>query len=283
MSRTFTMAPKTILGYRNDGRPIFNIAGGSDDAPEAPAGEPVVTIPVPAEPAAPAPAPTFTAEDIAKARKDEKDKLYPELQQLRDASKTFQAELDAIKAEKQAEVEAAAAKAREEAEEEARRRFEESDAKDLIKETEARFQQQIADMQRQAAEREALLQKEREFLNLQNYAQRRVAEESDKIAPQLLDYITGNTPEEIEQSIATAIAKTDAIVEDIAAVQRTQRSQMPGVSTAGHTAVGPLDNQPGQKSFSLEELQNMSAAEYAKHRGQLLGAASAQRDKGLFG
>jgi hypothetical protein len=286
MTRTFTHAPDAVLGYRKDGSPIHPIAGGSEAAPEAPAApaEPVITVP---EPTPPTPAqpegPRFTAEDIAKARKEEKDKLYDRLTSAEEGWKKAQEEISSFKTLHEQEVAKAAEEAARAAEEEARKQWEEKDAKSLLEQVNAEWEQKFESLQQEQARKDALLEKEREFLSLQNYVQRRVTEEQGNIAPELLDYIGGNTPEEVEQSIATAIAKTNAIVDSIQAAQQQQRSQMRGVSTAGYSATGPMDTEPGQKSFSLEELQNMSAADYAKYRGSLLGAAASQRDRGLFG
>jgi hypothetical protein len=48
----------------------------------------------------------------------------------------------------------------------------------------------------------ALLEHERQFQDLMAYRQQRMAEEQDSIIPELLDLITGESPEEIEASIA---------------------------------------------------------------------------------
>jgi len=287
MFKTFTHAPGTVLGRRSDGRPIYAIAGGSEAAPEAPAApaasEPVITIPVAPETPPSPPEARFTAEDLNKARKEEKDKLYPRLSSAEEGWKKAQEDIAGLQAAEQAKIEAAAAEARAQAEEDAKKRWEEQDAKTLIAETNAEWEKKFAALQEEQAQKDALLAKEREFLGLQNYAQRRVSEESANIAPELLDYIGGNNEAEIEQSITTAIAKTNAIVESIQAARQDQRAGMRGVSTAGYSTSGPMDTEPGQKSFTIEDLQNMSAAEYAKHRGSLLGATATQRDRGLFG
>ena len=280
---TFTHAPKTVLGYRCDGRPIYTIAGGSEAAPEAPAptSEPVISIPVAPEP--PAPPRTFSAEDIAKARQEEKDKLYERLQSQEEGWKKAQEEIEGIKAAEAAKIEAAQAEARAAAEEEAKKRWEEQDAKTLLAEKDAVWQAKFASIEAERQQERVLLEKEREFLGLQSYAQQAVAQNQDRIAPELIDYISGNTQAEIDASIATAIAKTDAIVEGIQQAQQQARAGMKGVSTAGYAPTGPMDNTPGQQTFTIEELQNMSAADYAKHRGSLLGAAASQRERGLFG
>lgn len=283
----FTHKPQTIIGYRKNGTPIRVIAGGSEGAPEgtpdAPPAPPAAVITITEPPAPPAPERTFTADDIAKARSEEKDKLYERLQSADEGWKKAQEEIAGIKAEKDAEIAAAAEEARKAAEEDAKKRWEEQDAKSLLAEKDAEWQAKFASIEQERQQERVLLEKEREFLSLQSYAQQTVSQNQDKIAPELIDYISGNTREEIDASIATAIAKTDAIVEGIQQAQQQARAGMRGVSTAGYAPTGPMDNTPGQKSFTIEELQNMSAADYAKYRGSLLGAAASQRERGLFG
>ena len=57
------------------------------------------------------------------------------------------------------------------------------------------------------------------------YIQRRTAEERDNIAPELVDYISGSTVDEVEQSITTAKAKTQSILEGLQMAQ--QQLQVP--------------------------------------------------------
>lgn len=96
---SFTHAPGTILGYRKDGRPIYPIAGGSEDAPPVPSGDQP-----PADPPAPQPDPpakdgdeplgepgkkALQAERDARAAAEKREKdLAARLQEIEDRDKT---------------------------------------------------------------------------------------------------------------------------------------------------------------------------------------------------
>lgn len=268
-----------------NGREYWPILGGSEQVPEPVVPTPsTVTIPVP--PPAPAPEQTFTAEQIAKARQEEKDKLYPEIQSLKEKTAQFEAFKAGAEAQKQSEIDAAAKAAREEAEAEARKRFEESDAKSLLAEAETKWQSQFEQLQKERETEHALFEQERKFSALKDYANAKVNEalQANEVAPELADFVTGNTEEEIDASLEFVKQKTQQIVAGIQQAQTAARAAMPGVSTAGFAATGPLDTEPGHKTFTAEELANMPISEYAKHRSALLGAAaSTQQNRGLYG
>src|SRR5690606_28819993 len=128
----------------------------------------------------------------------------------------------------------------------------------------------------------ALLEKERQLASLQSYTQRRINEERDNIAPELIDLITGNTEDEVEASITMMKAKTDAIFTNLQDAQTQVAAGMRGVSTSGYSATdGPLENQSVQKTYSVDELKSMPMSEYVKYRDKLHGAASIQ-NQGMF-
>ncbi|MDX3260686.1 hypothetical protein PV336_15815 [Streptomyces sp. MI02-2A] len=272
----------TLLGRRKNGSPIYNIAGGAPQ-PGEPTGEPVITVPVtPTEPQATPAEPRFTAADIEKARQEEKDKLYKRLQTVEDQNKQFLSEIEAQRKARE-EAQAEEERKRKEAEATARAQQEaDMSAKDLLAQKEQEWNSRFAEIERQRAEELALFQKEKEFNNLQSYIQRRVGEEAENIAPELLDYVSGNSPEEVEASIATAKAKTAAILESVQEAAVQQRAAMRGVSPTGYSTTGPMDTDPAQKSYSVSDLQNMSMADYAKIRGQLGVGNASQNNRGLY-
>jgi hypothetical protein len=49
----------------------------------------------------------------------------------------------------------------------------------------------------------ALLEQERKFADLQAYRQQAVEQNRENIIPQLIDYVQGNTAEEINESVAS--------------------------------------------------------------------------------
>lgn len=256
----------------------------------APEGSPVgdtITVPVtPTPETTPVPDARFTAADIERIRKEEKDKLYGRLEETRKAQEQLLAEVEALKGAKKSEVDAAAAQARKEAEEAARKRWEESEAKDLIASVQSEWEQKFQNLEREREQERLLFQKEQEFSQLQNFVQKRVSEETaaGNIAPELVDLVSGNTPDEVESSLNILKAKTQAILESVQQAQVAARAQMRGVSSAGYAASGPMDTTSGTQTYSASDISGMSMAEYAKVRGSLLGAASAQQqNRGLYG
>jgi hypothetical protein len=274
------------VGYRKDGRPIFPIAGGdgSTPPPDAPQTTPST------------PEPRFTEADLARVRQEEKDKVYGRLDQERQSREALERQVaDLLKS--QQDREAAEAAARQQAEEEARRKAEEElSAKDLLAQREQEFNSRLADatqtweqkfqqMQQEREQERALLEKDKELANLQAYTQRRVTEEADNIAPQLLEFVTGNSTAEIDASIERVKAKSNEIALAAAeAIQAQQQTQRRGVSPTGYAPTGPMEIQGGQRQYSAEDIKNMSMQEYAEFRAKALGGiAQANNQRGLYG
>jgi hypothetical protein len=225
------------------------------------------------------------------ARTEERDKLYPQI----DANKTRFDELTSqIKTLTDAESERAkeAEKARLAAEK-ARQAKEDAEksAQDLVKDSEARFQQQLKDMQtaqdtrlaeiaQQQQLQQAVFEKEREMSALQMYIRDRVEAERENIAPELLDFITGDTKEEVDASIQVVKDKTAAIVEGMRQAGIAQRASMPGTApSAGATSIVPgLDTGQGQ-AISAEDIKGMGMKEFAALR-QRMGMGNA--GQGIF-
>lgn len=228
-----------------------------------------------------APAAQFTAEDIAKARQQEKAKVYGTVEKLQEqiarltAEQEERAAAEAARAAKRAEREAAKAaerKTKEEAELEVR---------DLLAKKEKEFQAQL---ETERAEREkafALLQREREFQELSTYRQNRLEQERESIIPELIDLISGSTVDEIEQSINGLKERSAKIFESVAAVSQQTRKEMVGTRITS-PASGPLDNDSDSRTYSPTDISNMSMADYAKNRSKLLSNAN-NRGQGLFG
>jgi hypothetical protein len=206
---------------------------------------------------------------LAAARQQEKDKLYGRREKDNENLKTLQAEVAELRksakarekeeADRLAEIEAARKKAAEA----------ELSAKELIEKRQAEWQaQRDADLAREAAERE-LLKKEMEFMQLQSYVQRRIAEESDNIAPELLQFVDGKTPEEVEASIERVKASTASIVENMRNAGVRQRAAMPGVApSAGTNGITHLD-QPGDRQLTADEIKGMDMNQFRALRDKL--------------
>ena len=221
----------------------------------------------------------YSEEDLKKVREQEKSKLYPQIEKLKE-------ELDFLK---KAQEEKASAQAAEEANrtaklaEEAKRKQEEDlEVRELLKLKEQEFASQI-DAERQEREKAfALLERERSFSELQTYRNARLDEERDNIIPELLDLISGNTSEEIEESIAGLKDRSSRILESAQQAMTSARREMTG-SRVTVPPSGPLDTNSEQQSFTAEQIAAMSVSEYAKYRGKLLGQAASSNGTGLFG
>ena len=222
---------------------------------------------------------TFTADDLAKARAQEKAKLYPQMEKMAqelEALKKAQAEAEARKVEK------AKLREQEKVAKQKQKDEEELSAKELLAKKEQEFQSLIEKERLEREQAIALLDKERKFQELLNYRQQRIEQERDTIVPQLIDLVNGNSKEEIEQSIENLKAKSAAIMQDVQQTVLSARQQMPGARVTA-PASGPLDNDPEQQISTPDSIREMSMADYAKQRAKLLGNAASNRGQGLFG
>lgn len=280
-----------IIGYGSRG-PIRLAAGGSQDA--AIATPPITTTTSSANPAAPTitvtepPASkepeqlaaangrkTPTWEDVEKARREEKDKLYPQLEDLKKSVTELAGDrARRIQLEKEAEDRATS-------EAEAARQAELT-WQQRIEEQTAGIAAQLQTEREERRREQALFEKEREYSGLQTYRAEALATAGDAVMPHLTDFVTGNSREEIDAAIARAQSTTTAILGEVQERMQFQRQAMPGTSVTA-PAMGPSDTQAATRTFSEEELRRMPMSEYMKYRDQLLPAASKnQRDQGMY-
>lgn len=221
----------------------------------------------------------YTEDDLAKVRSQEKEKLYPQIDKLKE-------EVDFLKRERE---EAAARKAAEEAEISAReaaklKEKEESEleVRELLKKKENEWQEQL---ERERQEREtafALLERERTFAELQSYRAQKLDTERDNIMPELVDLISGNTKEEIDASIEGLKERTTRILESAQSAMQNARREMTG-TRATLPPAGPLETNSEQRNFTAQDIASMSMDEYAKYRSRLLSPGAQGKTKGLFG
>lgn len=221
------------------------------------------------------------AEAIQKARAQEKAKLYPQMEKLQEEL----AQLRSKEQEREAkEAERKAARAAREAESAAERKKQEEaelEVRDLLAKKEQEWKAQL---ESERAEREkafALLEREREFQELQQYRSQRLEAERDSIIPELIDMIAGNSKDEIEQSILRLKEKSAQIFDSVAQASQQTRKEMVGARITA-PASGPLDNDSDSRMLTPDSISNMSMADYAKNRQKLLGNTN-NRGQGLFG
>lgn len=248
-------------------------AEGLETAVEAPM-ESEITTPEQATPG-------FTAEDLAKARAQEKEKLYPQVEKLKE-------ELSILK-QREAEREAEEQRRKEERKkreaELAKKKKEEEEAdlevRQLLQKKEEEWQTQLETERQEREKAFALLEQERRFQALVNYRTTRLEQERDNIIPELIDMIQGNDENEIEQSISALKDKSAKILEAVSQAEVQNRKEMVGARVTV-PASGPLDNDSEQRSYSPNDITNMSMADYAKNRAKLLGTGN-NSGQGLFG
>jgi flagellar biosynthesis GTPase FlhF len=217
----------------------------------------------------------YTGDDIAKAREQEKAKLYPQIDRMKEEIATLKREKEereAAEAAKRAEKDAAAKK----------REEDDMEIRDLLAKKEQEWNSQL---ETEKAERErafAMLELERQYSDVQNYRNSRIDSERESIIPELLDLVNGNSKDEIEASIASLKERSARILESAQQAMTSARRDMVGTRTTV-PASGPLDIDPENRQFSPEDIKNMSLSDYQKYRDRLLGPASSNRGRGLFG
>src|SRR5690606_1139090 len=212
--------------------------------------------------------PIFTAEDIERVRQEEKSKLYNRLAQAEERLSAMSKQLEEVLAERERERQEKERQIREaqEAAEKAKKQAEEEQMslRQLLERRTAEWQEQCERIQREREEERALLEKEKQLAELERYKQQRINEERDNIAPELLDFITGNTAEEIEESIARLKEKTQAITNSLLSAQAAMAQNMRGVSPTGYGVDPTLNNPTGTKTYTAEDIKAMSLKEYAE-------------------
>ena len=214
----------------------------------------------------------YTEVDLQRVREQEKSKLYPQIDSLKE-------EINLLKKDREAQLAEAAAIAKEK--EEAARKLAESemDVRALLEKKEQEWTSQLEEIRQEGARKDALLERERQYAELTAYRNRRLAEEQDNIMPELVDLISGNNADEIEQSITGLRERSSKILESAQQAMQSARRDMKGTST---TLPPTMENNSGQQQFTADQIAAMSVTEYAKYRDRLFPGANNQ-NKGLFG
>jgi hypothetical protein len=214
----------------------------------------------------------YTDEDLKRVREQEKSKLYPQIDSLKE-------EINLLKKDREDRL-AEANRIAAEKEEEARKKAEsEMDVRALLEQKENEWKSQLEEIRQEGARKDALLERERQYSELTAYRNQRIKEEESNIMPELLDMVSGNSADEIEQSIAGLKERSSKILESAQQAIQAQRRDMKGTST---TLPPTMENNSGQQSFTADQIAAMSVTEYAKYRDNLLPNANA-RNKGIFG
>jgi len=217
----------------------------------------------------------YTEDDLARVRSQEKDKLYPEIERLKE-------QVNSLTKEKE---EKAARKAAEAADEEAKRRAkleEELDAKGLVELKTKELQEQL-ERERQERERAfALLEREQKFAELQAYRQQILEQERDNIIPELLDLVNGNSIEELQASVDGLKERSARIFNSVQEASQATRREMVGTKATLPPA-GPLETNSEQRQLTAQEIAAMPMNEYAKYRDRIMSESARGKSKGFFG
>jgi hypothetical protein len=229
-----------------------------------------------------APVPGFTADDLARARAQEKAKLYPQMEKMQEElakAKALAEELAAkdIKREEERNAKKAERDSKKKQEEENELSF-----KELLSKKEQEFESRIEAERLERERAFALLDTERKFQDLMNYRAQRIEEERDSIVPQLIDLVSGSSQEDIEQSIETLKAKSAGIMQDVQQATMNAKQSMAGTRITA-PASGPLDNDSEHNPLTIDPSKGISMDDYIKNRHKYLGAAANNRGQGLFG
>ena len=219
----------------------------------------------------------FSQDEVEAIRRQEKDKLYDKISKLQEQVEVFNHERE----EQKRLAEEIAAR---EAEERRLREEEEMSAKELLMKKEDEFQQRIntaqqeweekfTALQQESEAQQAVLEQERRFQELESFKSRRIAEEQDNIMPELMDFVRGNSEDEIESAISAVKTRTSAILENIQQAM-PQQQRLRGVPATGSTPSGPLENMTEQQTYTSADIAGMSMEQYAQVRDRLLASAS---------
>ena len=161
----------------------------------------------------------YTDEDLAKVRSQEKDKLYPQIESLKE-------ELNSLRKEKEEEAARRNANAQAEAERAKAEALSELDSKSYA---DARLSELQEQLERERQERErafALLEREKTYADLQAYRQQVIEQERENIIPQLVDFIQGNSREEIAESVERLKERSASILESAQSAMQNARKEM---------------------------------------------------------
>jgi hypothetical protein len=218
----------------------------------------------------PGPQPRWSDEDIERARQQEKDKLYPRLEEMNAQLKAIQEERQTELAERQrlAEEAEAARRAKEESEMEVRQ---------LLEKREQEWNQRFEQQQARYEHDRAIFEQEQRRVEVANYRRDRIEQEQEFILPELREFVGGDTPEEIDASIEAMKMRSESIINNVAAASQPQfrGTVMPSVPP-----VGPMEQLPTDQTLTPEDIKGMDMKTYERYRDQLLRATSPNQRRG---
>ena len=206
----------------------------------------------------------FTAEDIERARQQEKDKLYGRIEEMGSQLQQVLSAREQEEAERKRLADEADA-ARKEKEES------EMDLRALLDKRDKEWEERFKETESQYATDRAIFDQERRLAEVDQYRRQRLEQEQEEIIPALLDMVSGNSPEEIEQSILYMKERSSVIASNFAAAaQQSQQVPFRGAAMPSVPPVGPLEQLPTNVPVTDALVKSMSMDDYKKNREQLL-------------
>lgn len=207
----------------------------------------------------------FTADDLSKARQEEKEKLYPRLEEMSAQLRLLQEERDANEAQRQAELQEQAELLRQQEEEG-------MEVRDLLARREMEMRSEIDALNQRYETDRAVFDRERALAEAAQYRQARIEQESEFIFPELRDLVGGSTPEEVDRSIEEMKERSEMIFQNLQAAQ--QPAPFRGAAMPSIPPVGPMEQLPSYEQLTPEDIRAMDMDTYKRYRQQLLNATS---------
>ncbi len=130
--------------------------------------------------------------------------------------------------------------------------YQDAELRMLLQHRTREWDAKLAAMRAEIDRKDTMIAQAERQVEVDEYARRRKAEERDEIAPELIDYVRGDSIEAIEQSITRAKAKTASILEGV-------RQATESIAPAGFPQVPQPQAQPQpQQTLTAEQRQAMT-------------------------
>lgn len=211
----------------------------------------------------------FSASQVEEFRSQERDKMHNRVADM-------ETEVEKLRREREEERAALAAE-QQSIEDAARLKAEdEMDVRDLLRQTREELQGEIQAARTEADTAKALLEQEQRFQELGQYRTQAIAAVSDRLVPEITDFVSGDTPEQIDASIADALERSDRIVQGFVSAQQQTVQGMKGTRTTLPSGSGPLEEQQENRQMTPEQIKALTPSEFQAMRGTLMQAGRQQ-------
>lgn len=207
---------------------------------------------------------------IAQARREEKEKLYPQIEKLKAQVEVLTKQVnEALLAKGAAEKELADLK-------ESQKKGDSEEVTKLKAQVES-LKSENENLKKNTVSEEDLRKKLEEEYQVKLYAKDKLAENKDKILSVFAEKVVGNTKEEIDSAIEKAIASSDEIRKELGVEGKKKSEKKDNKDSEGKKESKSQNNPPapnpqggeGEKGkFDLEYIQSLDprSEEYAKWR-----------------